>query len=184
MEEADSSMKSDSARKRTRRRSHTRKAALRSSFLNMAEARREIATALQLHRSSSASVVKINTPLILSSTSHNQNYYHQLTDSMPMPEPTWSTTAPAVLCAPVPPMEVLQFEWFDNLSSSYSWWMGFLNSLDGKNGTNESMEISEGLSPCLDATNVEKSAPDANDHSPFTDEWLIFPAADELGEQM
>lgn len=143
----------------------------------MAEARREIVNALQLHRSSSSAshVVKINNPAILSS----QNCYHQLTDSMPIPEPTWSTTAPAVLCAPVPSMEVLEVEWFDNVSSSYSWWISFLNSLDGKKGASESKESSEGLLPCLDATDVEKSASDANDHSPFTDEWVIFPAAEE-----
>ncbi|KAL0426188.1 UNVERIFIED_CONTAM: hypothetical protein Slati_2793600 [Sesamum latifolium] len=195
MADADSSSRKlgDSTRKRTRRRSHTRKAALSSSFINMAEARREIVNALQLHRSSSASVVRIHhqNPSLLSN-SRNHNYYNQLTESMPMPspQPTWSTTAPSVssLCAPV---EVLEVEWYDNQSSSYAWWIGFLNSLDGKSGGGkEFMSSSEVEGPCLEfdtRDDVEKSAPDANhDQSSFTitDEWLIFPAAgEELVEQ-
>ncbi|KAK4432233.1 hypothetical protein Salat_0985400 [Sesamum alatum] len=180
MADADSSKKGDSARKRTRRRSHTRKASLSSSFINMAEARREIVNALQLHRSStSASAVRTS---LLTNISHNQ-----LTESMPIPEPTWSTTAPAVLCAH--PVEVLEVEWYDNHSSSYAWWMGFLNSLDGRKTSGVGMESSDGLGPCLEldttSRDVEKSAPaDANDQTPFTDEWLIFPAAaEERGEQ-
>ncbi|KAK4392358.1 hypothetical protein Sango_2013600 [Sesamum angolense] len=185
MADADSSSRKlgDPTRKRTRRRSHTRKASLSSTFINMAEARREIVNALQLHRSSSASVVRIHQNPSLLSNSRNHNYYNQLTESMPIPQPTWSTTAPAVstLCAPV---EVLEVEWYDNqYSSSYAWWIGFLNSLDGKSGGGkEFMESCEGA--CLEfdtRDDVEKSAPDANDQSTstFTDEWLIFPAAAE-----
>ncbi|KAG8374467.1 hypothetical protein BUALT_Bualt11G0135200 [Buddleja alternifolia] len=186
-------------KRRIRRRSHTRRKAApltSSNFINMAEARKQIVNALHLHRSSSSSAKSItnNVPAIVSSSNDDPHqyyyYHHQLTDSMPIPEPTWSTTAPAVLCAPVPTMEMLEIDqWFDNLlssssSSSYSWWMGFLNSLDDKNNNaNASSEVRLGQYHCnLDAKNHPYSSPNSDDQCLVpTDEWLVFPAAEEGG---
>ncbi|CAI9782350.1 unnamed protein product [Fraxinus pennsylvanica] len=118
MEEANLK-KSDFAKKKSIRRrsqSHTRKSA---HLINMAEARRDIVNALHLHRLSSSST----SGTAGNSTWTSQNCY-QLMESMPIPEPTWSTTPPAVMCAPVPSVEVLEFGWPENMSSSYTWWIG------------------------------------------------------------
>ncbi|KAL2479270.1 Uncharacterized protein Adt_32236 [Abeliophyllum distichum] len=181
MEEADLE-KSDYVKNRIRRRSqsHTRKSHL-DRLINKAEARRDIVNALYHHRLSSSSTAAAS-GTVRNTTSQN---FYQLMESMPIPEPTWSTTAPTVLCAPVPSVEVLEFEWPENMSSSHSWWIGFLNSLDGKENSELIMENSKGCGQISDNSSVEKPYLDANDDdSPFLDEWLIFPAAEDHDEQV
>ncbi|KAL3629854.1 hypothetical protein CASFOL_026166 [Castilleja foliolosa] len=174
----------DSYKKRARRRCYTRKAPLINNFINMAEARREIVNALHLHRSN----LSPSPPARRVHTHLNQKYYNQrqLTESIPNhPEPTWSTTAPAVLCAPVPTVDVLEVEWFDNISASHSWWIGFLSYLDGK--INEvRRESMEGLGPCLVAPNIENlsDASDADDQATFLEEWVVLPAGEKNEEQV
>ncbi|KAL8504929.1 hypothetical protein ACS0TY_016213 [Phlomoides rotata] len=165
----------ESPRKSERKRPYTRKAPLNRSFINTAEARREIVTALHLHRQSSK-------PVVPCSSSYNaQNYRRQLTESLPVPEPTWSTTAPAVRCAPVPTLDVLEVEWFDNVSSSsYSWWLGFLKSLDSKrDGVSVSTECGNVVGACLAGRDGEGSDSGGGDPNLFLDEWVVFPAVEE-----
>lgn len=158
---ADSPRKS--GRKRTRKRAYTRKASLSTTFINMAEARREIVNALHLHRSSTA---RNNAPA--------PTHHHQLTDSMPLPEPTWSTTAPAVICAPLPAVEVLEVEWFHNdVSASCSWWVAFLSSLDRKISA-------EGPPPAaVPGLGAEDSGSGRDEKAPFMDEWVVLPPGEE-----
>lgn len=149
------------SRKPIRRRSHTRKIS-QGSVINMAEARKEIAHALQLHRSSSSSSSTKTTPPIPSYVGQEMrepwmlgnipyNYTsctkkptliatsygcYSLVEAMPIPiaEPVWSTTAPSVPpVAPTAGLEAMEFlEWGENEASSYTWWFGFLGALDGK----------------------------------------------------
>lgn len=173
MEEANLK-KSDYAKKKSIRRrsqSYTRKSAHLNRLIDMAEARREIVNALHLHRLSSSS-----TPGTAGNGSWTSQNSYQLTESMPLPEPTWSTTPPTVVCAPVPSVEVLDFDWPENMCSSYTWWIGFLNSLNCKGNSELMVENSLGK----DDLNVEKPYLGTNDdESPFLDEWLIFPAAED-----
>ncbi|MCD7461035.1 hypothetical protein HAX54_045034 [Datura stramonium] len=161
----------------------------------MAEARREIVHALHLHRSSSSSLNNSKNYALLGQRVNSQQYYYSIVESMPIPQPTWSTTAPAIHTAPaaVPPpppsssaCEVPEFDW----------WIGFLKSLDGKksgssNGTevviqkyfpleeNILMENSKLLSQLPDG--LPNNLIDANDDPShqFPDEWLIIPTADD-----
>ncbi|KAA8517702.1 hypothetical protein F0562_015176 [Nyssa sinensis] len=177
----------------------------------MAEARREIVDALQLHRSSSSSSscktwwghtivghvcncdsIRNPSDSIISCL----QYCSSLSNNLPLgPEPTWSTTAPSIPATPPPPMEALEFEWAENLASSYTWWLGFLDTLDVKNtelSNNPSEEniIGEGNSrlfgQCPDhgskLDDIVLSL-DANDQSSSNlDEWLTFPTSEDQGE--
>ncbi|XVF08363.1 hypothetical protein REPUB_Repub06bG0220100 [Reevesia pubescens] len=152
----------NSLRKPIRRRSHTRKIA-QGSVINMAEARREIAHALHLHRSSSNSFSSSSTsrktqsydvaqerlawnmlgnPFNCSTTQNATSYNcccYSLVEAMPMPlpEPVWSTTAPTVAAAPAGLEAMEFFEWGENQASSYTWWLGFLRALDAGNSSME-----------------------------------------------
>lgn len=79
-------------------------------------------------------------------------YCYSLLDAMPIPESVWSTTEPSIMAEPsssssslsLPPLSVeasivegscVDLEWGseNQASSSYSWWLGFLESLDNNN---------------------------------------------------
>lgn len=158
--------------------------------INYAEVRRQIFHALQLHRSSRSS-----------SSSHAVAgpQFKSLVESMPLPEPVWSTTAPSVLAhtpsssssAAAANMEALEFEWGENQASSYSWWISFLKTLDGNNAEKSKYPMPLESSNWLFGQNQnsnykvgdqETSLVDANDHSPSPDEWLMFPTTEDEGE--
>ncbi|KAH7553922.1 hypothetical protein JRO89_XS12G0078600 [Xanthoceras sorbifolium] len=179
-----------------RRRSRTRRRIPQDSVINMAEARREIVHALHLHRSSS------------SRTTSSSSSSATMLESMPLPEPIWSTTEPSIPAATPPvaaTMEELEFEWGENQASSHSWWLGFLQALDSKK------KIVDNYSkyPCLERITVmgnsrvfghqdscklggEDEGPNfvdaSHDHdqqnSSSPDEWLMFPTTDDLQNQI
>ncbi|KAI7998133.1 hypothetical protein LOK49_LG10G02389 [Camellia lanceoleosa] len=168
------------------RRFHKRKKATQQdhSSINIAQARTEIVSAFHLHRSSS------------SSCDYGSQYCSSLLESLPLPQPTWSTTPPSVVATPPPPppppMEALEFEWVENLASSYTWWLGFLKTLDGNNNTAQvvskypfeedivmgmgyGLKIGDPL-PCLDGNDDHQSS--------SLDEWLTIPTVEDQGEMM
>ncbi|KAB2098536.1 hypothetical protein ES319_A01G245600v1 [Gossypium barbadense] len=166
-----------------RRRSRTRKTG-QGGVINMDEARREVAHALHLHRSTPTSPLP-------SSGVGNPSYYsyaksccYSLVEAMPPPEPIWSTTAPSLPATPPPDLETVQIlEWGENQAASYAWWLGFLRALDGNNNI---------MSKTKDPPFVD-NAVSLKDHSPLLlgqyeagewgltdqnaclDEWLMFP---------
>lgn len=174
-----------------RRLLHTRRVS-KDCVIDMAEARREIVHALHLHRSSSSGTKRENT--ILGNNNVNkpnltvgsQFYCYPLVNTLPTPEPIWSTTAPSILAAaPAPVVEELEFEWGENesssssSSSSWSWWLGFLKTLDKNNDSNC---VEEELN--VDNFVVEKSGDlsfveQSDDLGSFPDEWLVVPTNDD-----
>ncbi|XP_009620569.1 uncharacterized protein LOC107811925 isoform X1 [Nicotiana tabacum] len=199
------SKKNNSPRKRLRK-YHTRKAPFISSYIDMAEARREIVHALQLHRSSSSSPTpSINNPkkytlLGQRAVSSQQYYYYSIVESMPIPEPTWSTTAPAILTTlpPLPPPPPPPLPFSSGEVPEFEWWIGFLKSLDCKKSASNGEVVIEKYFPLEE--NVLMENPKAgfgqlehglNSESPncidknddpnyqFPDEWLIIPTADD-----
>ncbi|KAF5750762.1 hypothetical protein HS088_TW03G01101 [Tripterygium wilfordii] len=167
-------------RKPMKRRSNTRRVS-KDSAINMAEARREIVHALHLHRSSASATRRENTIL---GNNYNVNkpnfivgspfYCCSLINTLPTPEPIWSTTAPSILAAPAP-AEELEFEWGENESSSWSWWFGFLKTLD-KNSDRSCVEEESNADNIFmgksgEMTFVEQS----DDQGSFPDEWLVIP---------
>ena len=171
---------------------------------NVADATREVPCALQHHSSSPQLSVTEKEPTLEGNTESfnydidvskfsDAQYCYYLLEAMPLPGPTWSTTDPCVLAEPpssAPPFEAsMGLEWGENQNSSYSWWMGFLDGLDG-NMTNEEildhpfveknivMENSKGLSyesqPFVDAIDLSCCCPD---------DWLMVPTMEkELGD--
>ncbi|KAH7864955.1 hypothetical protein Vadar_000352 [Vaccinium darrowii] len=137
-----------------RRRSKRRKGGQHSGF-SMAEARREVFSALHLHRSSSSSssidsITRYLGQLMhTSSTSRGDDgnigefvsctygssqchrYCYSVLDSLPLPQPTWSTTAPSIITISTPPLPPPPFpppteaNWAEKWASSYACWMGF-----------------------------------------------------------
>ncbi|KAJ0088537.1 hypothetical protein Patl1_31473 [Pistacia atlantica] len=178
-----------------RRRSHTRRVP-QDCIINMAEARREIVQALQLHRSSmkqtsttksTGIVAAASIPKVASSS---QCCYYSLTESMPLPEPVWSTTAPTISAAPPAAMESLEFEWGENQASSYSWWLGFLKTLDGKIVEHSKYQHLEKINNAMENSRVgfghqdssKLGDGDGSDQNSSPDEWLMFPSYDDQGE--
>lgn len=165
-----------------RRRSQARRM-LQDSVINMAEARREIVQALQLHRSST------RTAAATSASSSAQCCYYSLTEAMPIPEPIWSTTAPTIPAAPsataAAAMESLEFELGESQAAAYNWWLGFLKTLDGKinNVENYSKYPHSRVFGCQDNLKLGegKFAVGASDDQQNTapDEWLTFPTSDD-----
>ncbi|XP_044461420.1 uncharacterized protein LOC123192824 [Mangifera indica] len=165
MENLGSQKNNNSTRKPMRRRAHSRRVP-QDCTINMAEARREIVQALQLHRSSMKQTTKSTGILAVTATpfvaSSSLCCYNSLTESMPLPEPIWSTTAPAISAAPPSVVESLEFEWGENQAASYSWWAVFDDHHDGsKLGDVDRDESGQNSSP---------------------DEWLMFPSSDDQGE--
>lgn len=180
--------------------SHTRRFP-QESVINMAEARREIVHALNLHRSSSSRVRSTvatgeagaalptigNRPPAVGSLVGLCGVSYSLTESMPLPEPIWSTTAPSIPVEPPAPTESLEcFEWGGNQAAAYAWWLGFLKMLDGKNICNNidqnSRYPSSYLEKIVNGKLGEGIFMDASDQNTCTDEWLIFPAIEDEGE--
>ena len=197
------SQKTDFLRKPMKRRSHTRKIP-RESVVKMAEARRQIAQALQLHRSSMASSFSTTMSMAEPIGCHgcefekklmfsgSQHFCYSILESMPVPQPTWSTTAPSVLRSPEATMEEQEiFEWGDG-QASYAWWLGFLKALDvdssndteypnAGNGNAVGMS-SMVLTQCQDGLESgEALFLEASDNTSFTDEWLIIPIGEDGG---
>ncbi|KAK4834500.1 hypothetical protein QYF36_023866 [Acer negundo] len=172
-----------------RRSSSTRRRVPQDSFINMAQARREIVHALHLHRSSSSRT-----------TSSSSSTSATILESMPIPEPIWSTTQPSipVVAAPVVvAMEGFEFEWgsSENQASSYSWWLGFLKALDSKNNNNNINNnniVDQNYSkyPCLERIHhligsggqdpdFVDASHDHDQQNSSPDEWLMFPTNDD-----
>ncbi|KAF7144012.1 hypothetical protein RHSIM_Rhsim05G0227100 [Rhododendron simsii] len=102
-----------------RRRSKKREAESNSLF-NVAEARRE-------GKNTSNYDGNIGETISTLGSSQCHHYCYSVLDSLPLPQPTWSTTAPSIITIstlppppPQPPPATHEF--------SYCWWMGFLNS--------------------------------------------------------
>lgn len=112
---------------------------------------------------------------------------------MPIPQPTWSTTAPAIHTAPqLPPPPPPPPSSSGGEVAEFDWWIGFLKSLDGKKSGSSNgsevviekyfpveenitlMENSKVLSQLQDDS--PNNLKDANDDP---DEWLIIPTADD-----
>ncbi|KAF5187583.1 hypothetical protein FRX31_022831 [Thalictrum thalictroides] len=117
-------------------------------------------------------------------------------EPLPCPQPTWSTTPPSIHPPPLVPMEMIhEFEWGDNLASSYTWWIGFLKSLDGKKGNIQ--HENEGKHPLLFGEGIHHNkfhnSPKhgdlhfnnmgMEDQTSVLDEWLTVPASDEISDQ-
>lgn len=199
------SQKTISPKNPVKRRSRTRRGN-QDLVINVAEARREINLALHLHRSPSSSSpppppsngCDFNNQLLCGSP-----YCYRLLNTMPQPEPVWSTTAPSVLAA-IPSSsskEALEFEWGESQqAASYSWWLGFLKTLDHQASVNgdDDLEYSKfllgnsnafaninGTSNIGDDNDGGVAFVDANsDQSYSLDEWLLFPTTEGEGEPL
>ncbi|KAJ4704316.1 formin-F-like [Melia azedarach] len=180
--------KKSSNPKPMRRRSQSR----RVLQINMAEARREIVQALQLHRSSlsSASATTTTTSAAVSVFGNSsQCCYYSLTESMPVPEPIWSTTAPAILPATAAApqaaaMESLEFEWGESQAGAYSWWLGFLKTLDGKNNDVENSKYQQHLEKFVMGNSCkvfgyQDSSKPGEEHNSYPEEWLMIPTSSD-----
>ncbi|KAJ7961138.1 formin-F-like [Quillaja saponaria] len=196
--------------KTMRKRSRSRKASKGThSVLNVAEARREIAYALHLHRSSSSSPGSVtHTDYELGNISSNcdfnvqisngvggQHLCYSLLEPMPLPGPIWSRTPPSVLAEPEvlvsAPIEAsLEFELEENQSqsSSYTWWLGFLKTLDGNVINDDKSNYPFGVSKEFSKESSkmgETHSMDASEVSSYSpDEWFMFPIIDEEKEEM
>ncbi|KAG6744328.1 hypothetical protein POTOM_053047 [Populus tomentosa] len=211
MDNMGSSLESDPSRMPMRRRSHGRKTSTQDRVINMAEARREIAHALHLHRSSSASSPSSSSsgasrrdPSILLGNNYSnhginnkscfarnsQHLCYSLTDTLPTPEPVWSTTTTTTALTTPPPMEITEFEWGENQAASYSWWLGFLKTLDGNISTPCLKDEAETISnprlfrqcEMINVSGLEESSHDQLT-SISTDEWLTFPNNEDQDER-
>ncbi|KAJ1387595.1 hypothetical protein SESBI_39864 [Sesbania bispinosa] len=119
-------------------------------------------------------------------------YCYYLLEAMPLPGPTWSTAGPSVLAEPPSSAaieaSVVGLECGENQSSSYTWWVGFLEGLDGKKTSTEKLNL-----PFVeDVVNVmenykglshESKFVDAIDLGCCPDDWLVFPTMEkDLGD--
>ncbi|GAA0145906.1 hypothetical protein LIER_05983 [Lithospermum erythrorhizon] len=187
-------------KKRRRWSTKTRKV-VAQGLINMAEARREIVNALQLHRSSSSSVSKSPSKLVeMNSSQYDQksnNHYSPLI----VPEPKGSSTTNFTSNYNAAGDENIEFEWpeIDRSfsSSSYSWWSSFLDSLDKNNkgcsrgviASCKKVDNTFGTSYYDDFDTINEEGrvniegpfmeTNSNDQNPFADEWLIVPTAEE-----
>lgn len=120
---------------------------------------------------------------------------------MPIPQPTWSTTAPAVQTAAPPPPPPLPPSSSGGEVPEFDWWIGFLKSLDGKKSgssnicsevvlqkyfpVEENILMENSKVPSQLQDRLKKDLPnnliDANEDPShqFPDEWLIIPTADD-----
>ncbi|KAJ6303365.1 hypothetical protein OIU77_017278 [Salix suchowensis] len=177
MDNMGSSLESDLSRKPVRRRrSHARKTNTQDRGVNMAEARREIAHALHLHRSSSSS-----------SGASKRGPINLLGDNY-TPEPVWSTATTTTAVKGPPPMETEEFEWGENQAASYSWWLGFLKTLDGNSATPFVKDETEMISDpgVFGQCEIHVSGLEESSHGQLTsttDEWLTFPDNEDQDEK-
>lgn len=194
-----------------KRRCRTRRCT-QDMVINAAEARKEINHALHLHRSSSSSVPPLPPPPPSNGCDFNTQllcgppYCYPSLNSIPQPEPVWSTTAPSVLAAtpsvPYYTKEALEvFEWGSETqqAASYCWWLGFLKTLDQANVNGDHQECpnyslgkidafvnNNGTSKIGDGCDEVANFVDANsDQSSSLDEWLLLPTTgDDEGEHL
>lgn len=167
------------------------------------DAERESAYARQLQRSPSPppSVTEketiekgnISNVEIDVSMSSDAQYCYYILEAMPQPGPTWSTTGPSILAEPTTPTTLitspiedpLKLEWGENQDSSFTWWLEYLEGLDGNIMKNEKldldppfvenvvMENSKGIS-------YESSFVDSIDLSYCCpDDWLVIPTIEQ-----
>ncbi|KAK7339995.1 hypothetical protein VNO77_20686 [Canavalia gladiata] len=162
------------------------------SVINMADA-------WKLHRSSSPPPCVTEKDFIAEGNNSNNEidvsmssdaqYCYYLLEAMPLPGPTWSTTEPSILAEPpsAPVEAPVGLEWGENQASSFTWWLRFLEGLDG-NMTKEKldlpfvenivMENSKGLS-------YEPTFVDAIDLSCCPDDWFTVPTMEkDLGDMV
>ncbi|KAJ7950069.1 formin-F-like [Quillaja saponaria] len=193
--------------KTMRKRSRSRRDSKGHSVINVAEARREIAYALHLHRSSSSA--STSSPCVsptdydFGNSSSNCDFNvpfqgYSILEAMPFPGPIWSTTPPSILAEPsLPPPSAsapieasLEFEWGDNQASSYNWWLGFLKNLDGDviNDKKSNYPFGENIGLAnyskefsQEGSKIEEthSVDDSEENSSSPDEWLMFPTVEE-----
>ncbi|KAM7532054.1 hypothetical protein LguiB_035464 [Lonicera macranthoides] len=204
-------------KKSNKRRTHRRKPP-QDRFINIAEARREIVHFLHLHRSSPSPTnattegnINITSNIVsVSESSHPHQHqvvpmiccYPPLIESLPVPGPTWSTTAPSVLDPPPPPpLETLEFfDCHENLSSSYAWWNDFLHTLDCKRKTDEVPKFPPAFEEIkgrngkgvvlgqwqFNVADHHSSSLHGNDHADqicsCLDEWFTVPSSEDRGE--
>ncbi|KAL1321840.1 hypothetical protein AAHE18_14G155100 [Arachis hypogaea] len=109
------------------------------------------------------------------------------------PGPTWSTTDPCVMAEPpsssLSSSSVITIEDYNKNNSSYSsWWMGFLDDLDGKNMNiiDNNEETSLDCYPFVDNNSKDgicyesQSLVDAIDLSCcYADDWLMVPTMEK-----
>ncbi|KAJ6425155.1 hypothetical protein OIU84_025850 [Salix udensis] len=205
MDKMGSSLESDPSRKPVRRRSHARKTNTQDRGVNMAEARREIAHALHLHRSSSSSSgASKRDPINLLGDNYSnyginnksfcfasnpRHHCYSLTDTLPAPEPVWSTATTTTAVKAPPPMETAEFEWGENQAASYSWWLGFLKTLDGNSATpfvKDETEIISDPGGVYGQCEIHVSGLEESSHGQLTsttDEWLTFPDNEDQDEK-
>ncbi|KAJ8753874.1 hypothetical protein K2173_000128 [Erythroxylum novogranatense] len=179
-----------------KRRSQKRKAT-HDRVINMAEARREVAHALQLHRSAITSKDDIDTTSTSVASTVSEFYGCSVTNSLPTPDPVWSTTSPSVLAAPPRVLGVGEpspagFEWGESAhDASYDWWRGFLKNLDSNpcvdnSSNNIVMSSTTVFGQCQNISRVGEPPLKVESSeliSSFTDEWLIFPCTEDQGER-
>ena len=117
-------------------------------------------------------------------------YCYSLLEAMPLPGPIWSTTSPSVMAEPPPSVSApinnsVDFEWVENQDSSYSWWLGFLKSLD------ENVNAEDLNSQLLENFVMENSKilghelafVDGMDQNCCPDDWLMIPTVEkDLGD--
>lgn len=174
--------------RKPRRRTQRRKLLLPSdSPMDMAEARREIVNALHIHRSCSRhnhyykSQENTNSNTTATSASSSSQLHYPLAESVRLPEPVWSTTEPNS-SAEVEEQEgevvvLEEFDWPESnyvSSSSYTWWLGFLNSLDSNTGANQNhhqkiLRTSEELSEVITDNNNNNNNEKENEQNPNPD---------------
>ncbi|KAL4322092.1 hypothetical protein AHAS_Ahas14G0175900 [Arachis hypogaea] len=119
--------------------------------------------------------------------------HHSSVEAMPQPGPTWSTTDPCVMAEPpsssLSSSSVITIEDYNKNNSSYSsWWMGFLDDLDGKNMNiiDNNEETSLDCYPFVDNNSKDgicyesQSLVDAIDLSCcYADDWLMVPTMEK-----
>lgn len=127
----------------------------------------------------------------INNVSNNAQYYYSLLEAMPLPGPTWSTTEPSLLVEPQPlaPIEAaVEVECGgENQGSSCTWWLGFLEGLDGNMNSEKLLD-----DPFVEGIGMVDSKVFSNESSPFVDEldlsycpddWLVIPTMEkDLGD--
>lgn len=106
--------------------------------------------------------------------------------------PTWSTTGPSVVAGPTSILETLEFDhdWVNishdesSFAASYSWWVGFLESLDGPKNDHKELEklTLDNGNGLLDLGQAHKCYFDVNEASSSSgslDEWVENPNSDD-----
>ncbi|QHO08035.1 hypothetical protein HN51_066733 [Arachis hypogaea] len=157
---------------------------------------REVPCSFQHHSSVEGNINNNNnnnSNIDVSMFSYARCYCYYLMEAMPQPGPTWSTTDPCVMAEPpsssLSSSSVITIEDYNKNNSSYSsWWMGFLDDLDGKNMNiiDNNEETSLDCYPFVDNNSKDgicyesQSLVDAIDLSCcYADDWLMVPTMEK-----